>query len=66
MTFAALDCDTCPHCGLYTGWTGQSARNHPLRKHLACQCPTEFEMEERVRATVERELRFLMEKDKAA
>lgn len=30
--------DECPSCFGLTGWVGEQARRHPLRKRLACTC----------------------------
>jgi hypothetical protein len=55
----------CSRCGGYTGYAGLRARQSKLRKHLACTCPSDAELD--LRDKIERDLRFEMQrKDEAA
>lgn len=49
----------CPWCFKYTGYAGFAARRDPLRKHLACDCPSDAELD--LRERIEAELKFTME-----
>lgn len=54
-----LNAYVCQTCFGYTGYPGHAARANPGRKHLACNCPSDAELD--LRDKLETDLRFTME-----